>query len=123
MTHALNLGKKGEALVAHYLKKQGFIIRATNYTQRCGEIDIIAQKKEILAFVEVKLRQYKYFSISEVIVPSKRNKIIKTARFYIAENNLTHNVIYRFDVALLEPIGLDYTITYIPNAFTQERNF
>lgn len=112
------LGKKGEELVAHYLKKEGFTILAMNYSRRSGEIDIIAQKKEVLAFVEVKVRTYAYFNISEVIVPAKQNKIIKTALAYIAEQGF-EDTVYRFDVALLEPVGNDFSITYMPNAFTQ----
>ncbi|NDD55784.1 hypothetical protein EBZ39_18290, partial [bacterium] len=41
--HAQELGKKGEELVAAYLRKEGFIILATNYATRRGEVDIIAQ--------------------------------------------------------------------------------
>lgn len=118
MTEKISLGKKGEQLVAHYLQQQGFTIRELNLRYRCGEIDIIAEKDEVRSFIEVKLRQSHYFALSEVITPSKQRKIVTTARLY---NSKHHDacVIYRFDVALVEPNGDDYTITYIPNAFTQ----
>lgn len=118
----IQLGKKGEGLVADYLKKQGYVIKAMNYSQRLGEIDIIAQKNEIMAFVEVKTRNNFYFNVSEVIVPAKQRKIIQTARHYIAENNI-YDVVIRFDAALLEMRSDDIAITYIPNAFTQESGF
>ena len=113
------LGKKGEQLVAEYLKQQGFTLLAQNYRQTCGEIDIIAQKKEVIAFIEVKLRTHHYYTIADLIPKSKQKKIIQTARFFIAQNFSHTDYIYRFDVAFLEPLENDYTITYIPNAFTQ----
>ena len=122
MQHNLNstkieLGKKGEALVVEYLKQQGFTILNQNYATRCGEIDIIAQKDEVLAFIEVKLRRNSHFYLSELIVPAKQRKICKTALYYIATNNLS-DYVYRFDVALVESNACDYTISYIENAFT-----
>ena len=121
-TAHIDLGKKGEQLVAHYLKKDGFEILAMNYTRRCGEIDIIARKNEVLAFVEVKVRSYAYFNISEVIVPAKQNKIIRTALSYIAEQRF-EDMVYRFDVALLEQKNHDFEVTYMPNAFTQQSSW
>lgn len=118
MTTQIKLGKKGEILVAQYLKKQGYTILTTNYSVRGGEIDIVAQKQQVLAFVEVKMRSNVYFNISEVITPSKQRKIILAARMYIARYYTTVERVYRFDVALVEPQDHDYTITYISNAFT-----
>ncbi len=112
------LGKQGEAFVVEHLKAQGFTICAQNYTTRLGEVDIIARKAEILAFVEVKIRRTAYFPLSELIPPSKQKKIIKTALSYIYAHKIS-KMIYRFDVALLEISDAgSYTITYLANAFT-----
>ena len=54
----------GESAVCRYLMQQGYTIRKRNYRIRGGEIDIIAQKGEILAFVEVKTRY-----VSETVSP------------------------------------------------------
>lgn len=113
----ISLGKKGEQLVAFHLKKQGFTILATNYQKKMGEIDIIAQKDELMVFVEVKVRSHAYMYLSDIIPISKRHKIIQTARLFIMDHNL-ENTIYRFDAALLEPSGADYSIRYFENAFT-----
>lgn len=118
----IKLGKKGEDLTAQYLKNLGFHIIAQNYSSKLGEIDIIAQKEEVVAFVEVKLRHNKEFYLSQLITKSKQNKIIKTAFKYIALNKIQNKVL-RFDVALLtySPELLDqYSINYIENAFTKE---
>lgn len=110
-------GKTGEQLVADYLKQHGFTIKAMNYRQRCGEIDIIAYKAPVVAFVEVKTRAHEYFHLSEVISGAKQRKIIKTALMYAVAHGLTEHVL-RFDVALLQLQQNQYTVTYIENAFT-----
>lgn len=120
MTLKISLGKRGEQLVALYLERQGFCIREINYSHRCGEIDIIAEKDDVRAFVEVKLRRSHYFALSEVITQGKQRKIVSTALLYNSKHPTVHPMIYRFDVALVEPEGNDYAINYIPNAFTQE---
>lgn len=117
-TTRIAFGKQGETYVASYLKARGYSVCALNYTTRQGEIDVIVKKKDLLAFVEVKIRRTTYFPLSELISPAKQKKIIKTALSYILTNKI-RDMAYRFDVALLEfsPIG-EYTITYLENAFT-----
>jgi putative endonuclease len=115
----LSKGKEAENLVIAWLKKQRFTILEENFRKKCGEIDIIAQKGNVIAFVEVKSSATDYFNLSHVIVPAKQRKIIKTAHWYIAQHNLS-NTIYRFDVALVLHSVHNSTIEYIPNAFTQE---
>lgn len=113
----IELGKKGEALVIAHLQKLGFAIVCTNYAKRGGEIDIIATKPELIAFVEVKLRRSPFITLAEMIPPSKRLKIVTTAKLFLSEHPHTEHVI-RFDAALVESIGNDYTVTYYENAFT-----
>lgn len=112
-------GQYAEQWVANHLKQQGYTILATNFAQRSGEIDIIAQEKSVIAFVEVKFRRYEYFNTSQVVVPSKQRKIIKTARVFLA--TYPHqNMIYRFDVALVHPDAYTtFNLIYITNAFTE----
>ena len=117
-TYRKQLGSQGEQAVVEELTKNGYSILATNYQKKVGEIDIIAQKNEILAFIEVKLRTKQYFNTSQVIIPSKQQKIIKTAKYFILEHKL-FDYVYRFDVALVEYKDDTFVITYIPNAFTK----
>lgn len=111
-------GNQAEEYVASYLLRDGFTILARNYTKRCGEVDIIARKDELITCVEVKARTNYYFNLSEVITPSKQRKIIKTAQLFIAEQSL-YDVILRFDVALVSTDDGQFDIQYIPNAFTK----
>ncbi|MBT3455681.1 YraN family protein [bacterium] len=111
------LGNQGEKNVAQYLEQDGFVIIAKNYSKRCGEVDIIAQKRDLISFVEVKTRIKETVPFSDLIRKSKQKKIIATAKMFIAENNLYDKAI-RFDVAFVEQ--KNWKITYIPNAFVQE---
>ncbi len=111
-------GDLGENLVSQFLIKQGFIIKEKKYRRKLGEIDLIAEKNDILAFVEVKLRENIYFDISEVVNLTKQQKIILAAKEYISYNNVSDKIC-RFDVALVEQNKDDFKIKYIPNAFTE----
>ena len=53
----VRLGKRGEELAEGYLRAAGCGILATNYRCPWGEIDLIAQDGEELAFVEVRTRR------------------------------------------------------------------
>ena len=112
------LGLSGEQAVANYLKQKEFKIVAQNYRTKLGEIDLIAQKGEVLAFIEVKTRKNTYFPISDVITLSKQRKICRTAQIYIVQNNIIDKVC-RFDVATVVVDGNNYKVDYIPNAFQQ----
>ena len=52
-----NIGDRGEALAARELKKHGYRILAKNFRSAHGEIDIIAEDRDVLVFVEVKTRK------------------------------------------------------------------
>jgi len=49
-------GRRAEKRVASYLKRRGYSILAERFKTRYGEVDIIARKGPVIAFVEVKQR-------------------------------------------------------------------
>ena len=85
-----------------------------------AEVDVIAQKNEVLAFVEVKCRRQTYFPLSEVITKSKQQKIAFAAQQFLHKGAISSLAI-RFDVALVEGIDGSESITYIERAFRDER--
>ena len=113
------IGRLGEKEVAKMLEQDNFEVLAQNYRKRFGEVDIIAKKKDLIIFVEVKTRTKVFIPLSELIVKSKQKKIINTVISFIAEHNLNEKT-FRFDIALVKNNELGFDIQYIPNAFSQE---
>lgn len=110
------LGNKGEEAVAAWLEKHGGTILARNYQTQLGEVDIIAAKGDIVAFVEVKTRNTEYFPISQTVTLKKQQRIIKAASNFILKNQLRDKV-FRFDVATVVFSDETFDIEYIKNAF------
>ncbi|MBP5605870.1 MAG: YraN family protein [Ruminiclostridium sp.] len=95
-------GNAGEEYVCSYLSERGWTIAARNFRVRGGEIDIIAEKDGIIAFVEVKTR--KFGSLDNGIDAVDRNKrrfIIRAADRYL-EHDPPGDMTVRFDVAAVE---------------------
>lgn len=109
-------GDQAETFVTLELCKQGFIICERNYQKPYGEIDIIAQRDDLLIFVEVKVRQHEYGTMHELVTPSKQKKIGLVAKEYICRNQI-ENKICRFDIALVQSMNNQQSLTYIANAF------
>lgn len=116
MSSTTNLGNYGEQLVATWLGAQGFSILERNYKKKYGEIDLIAQKKDLIVFVEVKMRSISYFDPAQSITISKQKKIIMVAQEYLMRHNGDDNNC-RFDVALIEIVNNEPKLTYLQNAF------
>ena len=119
------IGNKGEDYTVKYLKKHGYKILERNYLKRFGEIDIIAENKEYLIFVEVKTRNSNaMIRGGEAVNYRKRQCLIKTALSYLAENNI--DKFCRFDVAEVylynDTLKLE-SLNYIENAFSLEGNY
>lgn len=107
-------GKKGEELAVQYVERQGFKIIETNWRySRLGEIDIIAQDKDALVFIEVKTRTSKAFGHPvEAISEQKLNRMKKLAEIYVNEKNITGYNTFRVDlIAILA--GIKTEITHI----------
>ena len=95
---AKETGRLGEEYTARQLCKDGYTILARNFYSRYGEIDIVAKRGEILAFVEVKTRSLNALDRPGAWVDvRKRRKLTAAARDYL----LTHpeDLQPRFDVA------------------------
>ncbi|MGN1432398.1 MAG: YraN family protein [Ruminococcus sp.] len=113
------IGETGEMYVAEFLKKKKYKIIEKNYRKRYGEIDIIAENKNYLVFVEVKTRHTDSMtSAADAVNRHKQLKIIKTASLYLAENETEK--FCRFDVCEVyvneDNLKLE-NINYIEGAF------
>jgi len=79
-----NLGRLGEELATGLLKNKGYQILFRNFQWKYGELDIVAKKDRILAFVEVKTRADSHYGTpAEAVTGEKRKKMERTAIHYM----------------------------------------
>jgi len=81
-------GDEGEALATLFLEQEGYIIIERNYfARKLGEIDIIAQKKDTLHFIEVKSGKADFDPVYNV-TPAKLKKVINSAHYYMKSKHI-----------------------------------
>lgn len=111
-----DLGKLGEAMALTYLEKNGYTILETNWTFQKAEIDIIAQKEQILAIVEVKTRSSIDFGLPQDFVkPKKIQLLVKAVNEYVIANDLDCEV--RFDIIAVQKLANDFKLEHLEDAF------
>jgi len=97
MTHHLITGKKGEELASRYLLSEGYKIRHRNWVFEKDELDIVAEKNNIVVFVEVKTRSYTAFGFPEDAVDKKKlRKMMRAVEAYLDEFQIDNEI--RIDV-------------------------
>lgn len=114
----IDTGKRGEAIAAAYLERMGYAVLERNYRCVFGEIDIVARDGATICFVEVKSRRSARYGDPQLAVTRrKQEKVIRTARHYLAGRGLEDRPA-RFDVAAirLSPDGAG-AVDLIRNAF------
>ncbi len=95
------LGKEGEELALGFLKAQGYRIKERNFKNKLGEIDIVAQDKDTICFIEVKTRTNEDFGTPlEAVMPRKQHKLSQLALSYLKSKDLLTQRA-RFDVVSL----------------------
>ena len=110
------LGKLGEELAVEFLRKEGYEILETNWTFQKAEIDIIAQKENILAVVEVKTRSSLEFGLPQDFVkPKKIQLLVKAINEYVVSKNLDIEV--RFDIIAIHKEDKSFAIEHLKDAF------
>jgi putative endonuclease len=110
------LGKLGEELAAEYLQKNGYAILETNWVFQKAEIDILAQRNNTLAVVEVKTRSSIEFGLPQDFVkPKKIQLLVKAVNDYVTENDLDLDV--RFDIIAISIKGQEFVIEHLTDAF------
>jgi putative endonuclease len=110
------LGKEGEKLAVEFLQKNGYEILETNWTFQKAEVDIIAQKENILAIVEVKTRSSIDFGLPQDFVkPKKIQLLVKAVNEYVVQNELDVEV--RFDIMAIHRDGRQFNLEHITDAF------
>ncbi len=114
-----NLGDSGERVAGLYLEEHGCRILAHNVRTREGEIDLIAEDADGLAFVEVKTRRgTAYGSPEEAVTPRKQLQLVRLADAFMAQEEVFAGRTWRIDVVAIEldRTGKVVRINHIKNA-------
>jgi putative endonuclease len=96
------LGDAGEEIAARELVRRGYTVRERNWHCPEGELDIVAEQRQVLVFVEVRTRRGDRFGTpEESITPIKRAHLIAAAQSYLQEHALEERD-WRIDVVAVE---------------------
>jgi len=103
---ARRTGVRGETYAYWYLRRNGYVMIARNFTQRGikGEIDLVGYDGETLAFVEVKTRtssRDEFGSPEDAVTREKQKHLSRMALLFLREYRAS-GVPFRFDVLAIE---------------------
>ena len=116
-TSRSRLGARGEDAAVELLRAGGYRIVARNHRCPRGEIDVIAEKDDLLVFVEVRTRATSAFGGPEETVGSrKQRRVIAAARDYLAQRRGPPRAA-RFDVIAVVDGPSGPSLTHFENAF------
>jgi len=119
----LEFGKAAEDAAVKFLKAKEYKILERNYKNKFGEIDIIAQQKDVICFLEVKARHSLNLGFpQEAVEVRKQRQIARVAVAYLKLNKLLGRPA-RFDVLALLYLNTQPQISLITNAFELSGKF
>ncbi|MDR2206071.1 MAG: YraN family protein [Flavobacteriaceae bacterium] len=112
-----DFGNKAEELAADFLVKNNYKILAKNFRFQKAEIDIIAEKDDLIIIIEVKARSSDAFALPQEAVNKKKIRLIVSAANYFLEESGSEKEI-RFDIITVLPDKAgNMEINHIENAF------
>lgn len=110
---AFRTGLSAESRAAAYLIAKGFRILSRRWKSPLGEIDIVARRRGLLIFVEVKARAT-LDDAAEAVTQRQQRRIAQAAEVWLAAYPKTTFTDARFDAILVAPGKLP---RHIPAAF------
>jgi len=93
-------GRRGEERAARYLARHGYTILARNVRAASGELDIVARKDQLLAFVEVKTHRARESGLL-AMTPDKCTRLRAAATAWLAGHPHLAGLQCRFDLIIL----------------------
>lgn len=116
-------GRLGESIAQKYLEKQGYKVICKNFRTKIGEIDLIAEKKGTLVFVEVKACFFGKDGIhpEDKVNYFKRKRLIEASKlFCVKEKNLMDRIKeFRYDVLVVD-LEKESVVRHYESAFFVE---
>lgn len=114
-------GRLAEQAAADWLTARGYIIRERNWSPRHGhvEVDVIAQRDNVIAFVEVKARSSGFLDPVEAVTPLKIRHLVRAANAYLLSlpDHEADALEARFDIMAVGGNTGSWNIEHIPDAF------
>jgi putative endonuclease len=116
MAESHDLGRKGEDKAVEHLEDEGYKILKRNWKAGKLEVDIIAENKDYIVFVEVKTRSEDFLvPPASAVTREKQRSLIYCADRYIKWNGVQKEC--RFDVITVISSGESLQVEHIENAF------
>jgi putative endonuclease len=115
-SEAFRLGLSAESRAALLLIAKGFRVLARRWRSPVGEIDIVARRRRLIVFVEVKARAA-LADAAESVLPRQRRRIVAGAEAWLAAHPEHEGYDFRFDAILVTPGALP---EHIQSAFEVE---
>ena len=110
------LGLEGEKIALKFLTERGYCIRERNWRFQKTEIDIIAEKDDLIVIVEVKTRSGRHFGDPQEFVRSQKIKyLMKAANNYVVSHKIDWEI--RFDIIAIVKNPLEFQIEHVKDAF------
>jgi putative endonuclease len=99
---AFRRGRLAESFAVLLLRAKGYRILARNWKCRAGEIDIVAQRGDLVVAVEVKRRDDLAMA-AEAILLRQRHRILEAIEVFRSARPDLHSCSVRFDAVLVAP--------------------
>lgn len=116
-THGHRRGRRGEALAAAYLEGRGWRILDRNWRFHYKEIDLVAARDDVVAFVEVKSRGPGAWGHPLASIGwRKRRDLAVAARGWIAARGRA-GTSYRFDAVVVVTDGAGTRVEHLADAW------
>ena len=98
-----NVGDSGERIAALFLEQRGYKILERNWRTRSGEIDLIAEDADGLAFIEVRVRRGDKVGVpEESLTPRKRVRLVAMAQDFLSRDDEYDERAWRIDFVAIE---------------------
>jgi putative endonuclease len=117
-TERKQYGDEAEEAAVQLLRRAGYSVVDRNFRCRYGEVDIIAERGELLCFVEVRMRSTAAWGDpAHTVSWAKQRRVCKAALHYLLERRVGQDRMVRFDVISIVGRGPDAQVEHIPGAF------
>lgn len=95
-------GRRAELIAAVWLRLKGYVILARRVRLKSGEIDIVARRGDVLAFIEVKARRDRVTGL-ESVTQSASRRIETAAQSWAARRTRMSDLAWRYDIIVISP--------------------